>query len=131
MPATGRPLTLTATLIYRLEDGKIAEEWAAIDWLTICSNSAPRSSCPRATGRAAIQGDSAQQRLCRYLLTDADDTQESSSCAGVVPRRVAKPGEGAGGARYHKRRERGTRPASTTQGDRAARSAAGAGARKP
>ena len=35
MPATGRPLTLTATLIYRLEDGKIAEEWAAIDWLTV------------------------------------------------------------------------------------------------
>ena len=35
IPATGRPLTLTATLTYRLEDGKIAEEWAALDWLSV------------------------------------------------------------------------------------------------
>ena len=35
IPGTGRRLELTATLTYRVEDGKNAEEWAAIDWLSV------------------------------------------------------------------------------------------------
>jgi predicted ester cyclase len=35
VPPTGRPLELRATLIYRVEHGKIADEFAAIDWLDV------------------------------------------------------------------------------------------------
>jgi predicted ester cyclase len=35
MPGTSRQLELAATLTYRIEEGKIAEEWAAIDWLSV------------------------------------------------------------------------------------------------
>ena len=34
-PATGKTLTLRATMTYRLEGGRIAEEWACIDWLDV------------------------------------------------------------------------------------------------
>ena len=35
VPATGKQLELSATITYRLEDGRIAEEWACIDWLDV------------------------------------------------------------------------------------------------
>ncbi len=35
VPATGKTLTLRATMTYRLEGGRIAEEWACIDWLDV------------------------------------------------------------------------------------------------
>ena len=50
IPATGRPLTLTATLIYRLEDGKIAEEWAALDWLSVVQQLGAQVILPAANG---------------------------------------------------------------------------------
>jgi hypothetical protein len=34
VPGTGRRPQLTAAFAYRVEDGEIAEGWAAIDWLS-------------------------------------------------------------------------------------------------
>lgn len=33
IPATGKSVTVEATVTYRLEGGRIAEEWISLDWL--------------------------------------------------------------------------------------------------
>jgi steroid delta-isomerase-like uncharacterized protein len=47
VPATGRTLDLRATLTYRIENGKIAEEIAAIDWLTVVQQLGAECTFPR------------------------------------------------------------------------------------
>jgi predicted ester cyclase len=54
IPATGRALKLTATLTYRLEDGKIAEEWAALDWLSVVQQLGALVILPTAAGAGSV-----------------------------------------------------------------------------
>jgi predicted ester cyclase len=35
VPVTEKTLTLSATITYRVKGGRIAEEWACIDWLDV------------------------------------------------------------------------------------------------
>ena len=35
VPATGKSISVSATITYRLEGDRIAEEWACFDWLDV------------------------------------------------------------------------------------------------
>jgi steroid delta-isomerase-like uncharacterized protein len=73
IPASGNDLDVKAVAIHRIENGKIAEHWSAVDLLPFCSNlvlfncDLRRRSCYRPSGR--VPG--ARRRTASWFQTTA------------------------------------------------------------